>query len=247
MVLLAQISDLHIDGGEERTARAERVMGYLAALPRPVDAVLVTGDVADHGEAAEYQVARELLGGPAPVLVCPGNHDRRAGFRRVLLGDQDGGEGPVNQLHHLDGVTLALCDSTVPGQDGGYLDDETVGWLDAALAAARGRPALVAMHHPPVPVGVPFIDDIRQAGEDRLADVVHRHDHVVAVLCGHAHTAASTWFAGRQLLVAPGVASTLLLPAERPAGDILDGHAPAAIAFHLLEDGRLTTHFRVVG
>jgi 3',5'-cyclic-AMP phosphodiesterase len=248
MVLLAQISDLHIDGGEERTARAQRVMGYLAGLPRPVDAVLVTGDVADHGAAAEYQAARALLGGPAPVLVCPGNHDRRAGFRRVLLGDPGGGDGPVNQVHRLDGVTVLLCDSTVPGQDGGYLDDETIAWLDAALAAATGRPALVAMHHPPVTLGVPFVDDIRQAGGDRLAEVLRRHDQVVAVLCGHAHTAASTWFAGRQLLVAPGVASTLLLPAERPAGDILDEGAPAAIAFHLLDDqGRLTTHFRVVG
>ena len=67
------------------------------------------------------------------------------------------------------------------------------------------------------------------------------------MLCGHAHTAASTWFAGRQLLVAPGVASTLLLPAERLAGGVLDEGAPAAIAFHLLEDARLTTHFRVIG
>jgi 3',5'-cyclic-AMP phosphodiesterase len=247
MVLLAQVSDLHIDGGEERVARAERVMGYLAALPRPVDAVLVTGDIADHGAPAEYQVARELLGGPAPVLACPGNHDRRAGFRRVLLGDPSGGDGPVNQVHHLDGVTVVLCDSTVPGQDGGYLDDQTIAWLDAALAAAPDRPALVAMHHPPVPLGVPFIDGIRQAGGGRLAEVVRRHDQVVAVLCGHAHTAASTWFAGRQLLVAPGVASTLLLPGEHPGGDLLDEGAPAAIAFHLLDDGRLTTHFRVVG
>ena len=76
---------------------------------------------------------------------------------------------------------------------------------------------------------------------------MRRHQQVVAVLCGHAHTAASTWFAGRQLLVAPGVASTLLLPAERPTGDVLDGDAPPAIAFHLLDGDRLTTHFRVVG
>jgi 3',5'-cyclic-AMP phosphodiesterase len=247
MVFLAQVSDLHIDGSAARTARAQRVMGYLAALPRPVDAVLVTGDVADHGQPAEYEVARGLLAGPAPALVCPGNHDRRAGFRRVLLGDPNGGEGPVNQVRRLDGVTVLLCDSTVPGQDGGWLDDETIAWLDAALAAAPDQPALVAMHHPPLPLGVPFVDEIGQAGGDRLAEVVRRHDQVVAVLCGHAHTAASTWFAGRQLLVAPGVASTLLLPAERPAGGALDGGAPAAIAFHLLDGGRLTTHFRVVG
>ena len=43
------------------------------------------------------------------------------------------------------------------------------------------------------------------------------------------------------------MASTALLPAERPAGDVLDEGAPAAVAFHLLDDDRLTTHFRVVG
>jgi 3',5'-cyclic AMP phosphodiesterase CpdA len=70
MVILAQVSDLHIDGSEER---------YLATLPRPVDAVLVTGDVAGHG---------------APVLV--------------------------------------------------------------------------AMHHPPVSLGIPFVDAIRQGDGHRL-------------------------------------------------------------------------------
>ena len=161
MVILAQVSDLHIDGGEERGARAERVMRYLATLPRPVDAVLVTGDVADHGAVEEYQAARGLLRAPSPVLLCPGNHDQRANFRRVLLGDADGGHGPVNQVHHLDGVTVMLCDSTVPGQDGGYLADETIRWLDAALAATPHRPVLVAMHHPPVTLGIPFVDAIR--------------------------------------------------------------------------------------
>ena len=51
-VLLAQISDLHLDGSERATRRAGRVMDYLRALPHPVDAVLVTGDIADHGEEA---------------------------------------------------------------------------------------------------------------------------------------------------------------------------------------------------
>jgi 3',5'-cyclic-AMP phosphodiesterase len=168
----------------------------------------------------------------------------------VLLGDADGGDGPVNQVHHLDAVTVLLCDSTVPGQAHGYLADETVGWLDATLATAPDRPVLVAMHHPPVDLGIPLVDAIRQRDDGRrLRDVLRRHRQVVALLCGHAHTAASSLFAGRQLLVAPGVASTALLPTEQPDpdGQVLDGDAPAAIAFHLWDGGRLTTHFRVVG
>jgi 3',5'-cyclic-AMP phosphodiesterase len=67
------------------------------------------------------------------------------------------------------------------------------------------------------------------------------------VLCGHAHTAASTQFAGRHLVVAPGVVSTVMLPAERPDGPVLDGDLPASIAFHVVDGERVTTHFRVVG
>ena len=66
----------------------------------------------------------------------------------------------------------------------------------------------------------------------------------VAVLCGHAHTAAATTFAGRPCHVAPGVVSTLRLPAEH-AGD-LDYHLPPAVALHVLDGDRLTTHYRVV-
>jgi 3',5'-cyclic-AMP phosphodiesterase len=218
VLLLAQVSDLHLDGGARSLARARRVMGYLADLPRPVDAVLVTGDIADHGAVAEYQAD-----GP------------------------DGDDRPVNQVRQVAGLTVALCDSTIPGQDDGWLADETIGWLDAVLDDARDGPALVAMHHPPVALGIPFVDGIRQRDGHRLEEVLRRHPQVVAVLCGHAHTAASTQFAGRHLVVAPGVVSTVMLPAERPDGPVLDSDLPASIAFHVVDGERLTTHFRVVG
>jgi 3',5'-cyclic AMP phosphodiesterase CpdA len=247
MLILAQVSDFHFDGGRRSAARAERVMGYLAALPRPVDAVLVTGDVADHGAVAEYRAAREVLRADAPVLACPGNHDRRAEFRRLLLDLPDGDERPVNQVHEVAGITVALCDSTIPGRDDGRLADETIAWLDGVLGEAPAGPALVAMHHPPVTLGIPFVDDIRQRDGRRLEEVLRRHPQVAGVLCGHAHTAASTQFAGRPLVVAPGVVSTAMLPVERPEGPVLDGDLPAAITFHVLDGGRLTSHVRVVG
>ncbi|RST25218.1 phosphodiesterase, partial [Streptomyces sp. WAC04770] len=67
-MLLAQISDLHLDGSERATRRATRTMEYLRALPRPVDALLVTGDIADHGTEAEYEEAARILSAPFPVL-----------------------------------------------------------------------------------------------------------------------------------------------------------------------------------
>lgn len=86
---------------------------------------------------------------------------------------------------------------------------------------------------------------IRQFGGKPPAALVERHPQVVAVLCGHAHTAAVTTFAGRPLLVAPGVVSTLRPPGE--GGGVADYDAPPGAAFHVLDDeGRLATRYRPV-
>jgi 3',5'-cyclic-AMP phosphodiesterase len=238
-MLLVQISDLHLDGSPQRRDRAARVMAYVNGL-RGVDAVLVSGDIADHGTPAEYEQARELLRSPHRVLTCPGNHDVREPYESVLLGRTPGG-GAVNEAHDVNGVLVAMCDSSVPGRPEGRLDEDTLAWLDRQL---DGRPALVCFHHPPVPMHQPMIDAILLTNPDPLAALLDRHPQVVAVLTGHAHTAAASTFAGRPCLVAPGVVSTLRLPAER-AGD-LDYDLPPAVALHFLEDGLLTTHFRVV-
>jgi hypothetical protein len=101
----------------------------------------------------------------------------------------------------------------------------------------------VCFHHPPVPIGHPFADRVRQFGEDGLAAVLARHRNVVALLCGTSTARRSGHSRGVPLLAAPGVASTLGLPWEGDSG--LDRDAPPALAFHLYEDGRLTTHYAV--
>jgi hypothetical protein len=58
-------------------------------------------------------------------VICPGNHDDRAAFRQYLLG-QPGSSAPINQVHAAAGAILAVCDSSVPGQNEGYLEDETL-------------------------------------------------------------------------------------------------------------------------
>jgi Icc protein len=253
MIAIAQVSDIHLDGSPERAGRARAVMDRLRGGRAPLDAILVTGDIADHGRPSEYAEARTILAAPCPVLFLPGNHDEREAFRRGLLNGRvtgaPGGPGgpaePLNQVHRVAGAVLALCDSVIPGQDGGYLADETLAWLDAVLSDDPGAPAFVCLHHYPVPLHSEPADTIRLAGEDRLAAVISRHPQVVAVLCGHAHTAAATTFAGLPLLVAPGVLSTGVTPWDVSA--TADYAAPPAVAYHILgDDGRLTTHYRAV-
>ncbi|MEV5976114.1 metallophosphoesterase [Streptomyces sp. NPDC052114] len=251
MIVIAHLSDPHIDtdDGGRSVARAQAVMDYVNGLPYDLDAVVVTGDIADHAAPAEYETARKVLESRHPTLICPGNHDGRAAFREHLLGEP-AGTAPVDRSYVTDRVVLALCDTSVPGEDHGRLTDETLTWLSGLLAdTPPDRPVLIGFHHPPVPLNTPHVDPIRQFDEHRLADLVARHPNVTAFLAGHAHTPAATTFAGRPLLVAPGVVSTLRLPWEHQNDPSHHVHRdlPPALAFHVLDDGgRLTTHYRPV-
>ncbi|NBE99648.1 phosphodiesterase [Nonomuraea sp. KC401] len=249
MIVIAHLSDIHIGATPDAVARADRVMRYLDALPQDdLDAVLVTGDIADHGLAEEYERARRVLTSRHVVLTCPGNHDVRAEYRRVLLGEPEPRPGPVNQVRRTSRAIYAMCDSSIPGENAGRLEEETIAWLEGVLEGAD-LPVFVAFHHPPVTLHSPPLDAIRLHRPQCLEALLAGRAAVPAVLTGHAHTPAATTFAGRPLLVAPGVVSTVRLPWEggTTLGNCIDYDLPPALAFHVLDDdGRMTTHYRVV-
>lgn len=247
MPVIAHLSDLHLDADARSVGRAARITDYLGALPQPVDVVLVTGDIADHGAIEEYEAAARLLMLPYPVVVLPGNHDDRAAFSKVLLDQPDADGRPINRAHRIAGMTFLLLDSTIPGRPEGALADETIAWLDGALSEVGDEPTFVCMHHPPAVLGIPVVDGIRLQDTAALAEVIGRHPQVEGVLCGHAHTAASSDFAGVPLRVAPGIVSTAVLPCESRDGSPLNFDLPPAFAFHIVDDGELVTHIRSVG
>jgi 3',5'-cyclic AMP phosphodiesterase CpdA len=250
VLVLAHISDLHLDGTARATERAERVRDRLWRLPGRVDAVLVTGDIADHGTEAEYEEAALILGlrdgeAPFPVLTCPGNHDSRGPYRKALLG-RPAVDGPVNSAHVFDDGAVLMCDSSIPGHDEGALDEETYDWIEATLDELDGTlPAVLAFHHPPAALHHPLPDSYQLGRPDRLAALMQRRPEIAGLITGHAHTPAATTFAGRPLVVGPGVTWTLRMPWE--GEQVADREAPVGLAFHVLDDqGRLTSHFRVV-
>jgi Icc protein len=243
MALLAQISDLHLDGSQRSTERAARTIDYLRSLAQPPEALLVTGDIADNAAVTEYDEAAALFKLPFPVFTAPGNHDRRSPYRTALLGEP-AGDDPINQVYESAGVSVLMCDSTIPGHDDGLLAPDTLHWIDATLAARTDAPALLAFHHPPVAVHHPKPDSYRLGGLPDLHALLARHPQVIALITGHAHTAAAATFADRPVIVGPAITWTLRMPWEGP--EIVDLDQPPGIAFHVVHQRQLVTHFRVV-
>jgi len=249
MLVIAHLSDTHFGGHPSAVERATRVVDHLLRLDPPVDAVLVTGDVADHGRPEEYAEARDVLGRlRQPVLWCPGNHDVRLEYAamRGLPGDL-----PANEAHRVDGHLFLMLDSLVDAvegvrQDHGHLTQTTLDWLDEQLSGrAPGERAFVCFHHPPVDIHIGLMDPIRLDNPDQLEAVLSRHADVVAVLVGHAHTAGTTSYAGLPLLIGGGVASTVTLDAE-PYPPVTHELGPSFAVHFIGDDGRVVTHWRTL-
>ncbi len=121
---------------------------------------------------------------------------------------------------------------------------DQLAWLDTELSQRLKTPALVAVHHPPVPVGIPFLDGIRLLDADALAEVVGAHPNVVRVLSGHVHRTITAPFAGTFLTTAPSTYRQSALDMTEP-GTMGYLDEPTSFLLHQLTDttaGACITH-----
>jgi Icc protein len=248
-LLLAQITDCHVDDRDPASAEAlaAAVDEVLGLNPLP-EALLLTGDLANHASESEYRRVAELLEPlPMPVHVVPGNHDDRAGLR-AHLGAPGTGEEPLQYAVEVGGLRVVACDTTIPGHDDGALGPERLGWLESELAAAPEQPTIVAMHHPPLRIGIPVIDELALADADRVAigEVLARHRQVEAVVAGHVHRAITASSGGCPVFVCPSSYMQLALDFS-PDAQLAIVREPRAIGLHVAVDGTVSSHVLPIG
>jgi Icc protein len=163
---LVQITDCHL--GEKVGTRLlnvdtdQSLAAVLALVKRQqprIDALLMTGDLADSGSVAAY---RRVLAATADLATTvrwlPGNHDSAATMRRVLGDDQR-----LRRHLVLGNWQIIALDSAVPGH------------------------ALICVHHPALPVDCEWIDGQMIANAADLWRELAPFGHVRVVLSGHVH------------------------------------------------------------
>jgi Icc protein len=218
------------------------VVECVRALEPSPDAVLISGDLADHALDVEYEQVRRLLAPlQAPLYVLPGNHDDRLTLRRHLAVPGDGSD-PVQYAVDLGPLRLVVLDTKRNGEERGQLDTDRLGWLEATLVAALEAPTLLALHHGPIAVGIPAFDEVGLPPADRraLATVVEGHPQVRRIVAGHTHRTISAELGGRSVLAVPSTYVQALL--DFGAKEIEISNDPPGFAVHTFVDGELISH-----
>ena len=248
--ILAQISDPHLGeppiAGVKPKKSLREVVAAIAGLPNSVDAILITGDLAEHAAPEEYRLAAKLIGAlGVPIHVLPGNHDERATMRAAfsLPGEAD---GPIDYAVDLGPLRLVVIDSTIPGEDRGGFEPGQLARLEAELASAPAQPTIVAMHQPPLATGIAEWDGVNLPASERreLAAVIERHPQVRAIVGGHLHRIAASSLAGRPVIVAPSTFVQARPNFETEKVKLRD-HCRGFL-LHVLSDGELSTQVEIV-
>jgi 3',5'-cyclic-AMP phosphodiesterase len=249
--VLAQLSDSHLRAGPDGDASAAALAATVAAvqaLDRPPDAVLVSGDLVDSGEPEQYARVRELLAPlPMPLHVLVGNHDDRALLRQAFdLPGRD--DEPIQHELRLGPLRLLCGDTVQLGTDAGCYPPERLAWLAGALAADRETPTIVALHHPPLPIGIGGLDDLGLPEVERaaLAALLAEHPQVQRVICGHVHRTVFGTVGGRPLMTCPSTYLQARLDLRVP-GDIELRPETAGFALHAWLGDELVTHVQPLG
>ena len=237
---VVQITDFHIhadpsarSGGRDTHATLAAVIAAVAA--QAPDLVLATGDLVDDASPASYARLAPLLRRlPAPVHALPGNHDDPAAMAAHLAG----GNVHVGSCVTAGAWHIALLDTLVPGAPHGHLGENKLAALNAALAAAAEPHILIALHHPPAPIGSP-LDDVGLMDAEALHAVLDRHKRVRAMVWGHNHHVHDSERGGVRRL---GTPSTCVQFDARPeAGFVRTAQPPAWRRLTLHEGGSLET------
>jgi Icc protein len=246
---LLHISDTHFVGAgrllygdvDVRARLAQLLDEHRASGARP-EAVIVTGDLCDRGEAEAYRDLRaalrplETLG--ARLIWLMGNHDDSTNFRREIL-DDPADQAPLYASCMVGGLRIISLDTSVRGYHHGSLDQTQLDWLSDQLATPAPEGTILAMHHPPIRLVQPLARTTELRDADSLAGVIRGSD-VRMILAGHLHTSSAGVFAGIPVSVASATSYSQDTNVEWGGSRGRDG-AQAVSHIHVFDDSIVAT------
>ena len=250
-MLIAQVTDIHLgfEPDSPREFNRQRLDRTLAALDPLPDMMLATGDLVDRGDVDSYARLREAFAGlPFPVHYAMGNHDIRANFAQVFpeVGFAD---GFLQYVIETEPLRIIVLDTLEEGRHGGAFCETRAAWLEQRLDEAPERRTLIVQHHPPVEVGIAWMNtDPAEPWVHRLAACLEGRDNIAGVICGHIHRAIVTRWAGMTVATCPSTAPQVALELKPIDPGVADGRPlivadPPAYALHWWNGRELISHF----
>lgn len=257
-MLIAQITDIHLgfdpdNPVEFNRKRLDQVLRHLNDGPNRPDLLIATGDLTEHGDAASYKrLANALSVCSFPVHMCLGNHDIRANFR-AQFPEVPVENGFVQYALEIGDIRILMLDTLEEGRHGGAYCETRAEWLRATLAQDRDTPTIIVMHHPPVEVGIAWMNTHpEEQWVGNFTRAIEDVANIKGIICGHVHRSITVPWRGTAVAIcsstAPQVALDLNpIDPEKPDNRPMIIADQPAYALHFWNGRELVSHFDSAG
>lgn len=193
----------------------------------------MTGDLIQDDSRAAYDRFCELMSVlDLPVYCVPGNHDVRALMRDALSRE------PFHYCAslQLDNWLITGIDSCLEGDASGRIDDDEMNRLAKILEATDAEHVLICLHHPPLPVGSKWLDQVGLKNGDEFLRMIAQPGNVRAAIFGHVHQAFSESYESIRIIGTPSTCRQFKTGSDEFA---LDDQPPGYRRLTLHADGSM--------
>jgi len=211
------------------------VLDHIQASGWDADMVAMTGDLIQDDSREAYERFREaMLPLGLPVYCVPGNHDIRDMMKDALAGPE---------FHYCDSVAngawlITGIDSCIDDDAAGRIDDHEMERLEAVLEETEAEHVLICLHHPPLPVGSKWLDQVGLKNGEEFLRLIARTGKVRAAIFGHVHQAFEGSYESIQIIGTPSTCRQFKVASDEFA---LDNNPPAYRRVSLHSDGTVDT------
>lgn len=168
------------------------------------DLLVITGDLSDGGTAKDYrqlhQIICGLVGEKQPVLITPGNHDRKDQLREGWLLESPS-LAPWNDVYETEDTLVISLDSSREGDPNGVIDEQQVQWLKDITSGKQGKQIILMTHHHLDPKQAEILPAKTAPSFGEVLEQIAP----VCVLTGHTHYPAQGRIGEIPYYTAPGM------------------------------------------
>lgn len=201
---LIQISDLHIGTADELPFEVDVRANFLKMLrsiqQENYDLLVISGDLCyDEGDPAIYiWIKAQLEAENIPYVVLSGNHDDTNLLAEAFGLNEYNQHGQLYYAGKEEEPPLLFLDSGC-----GRIQAHQLSYIDNYLRKHQ-QPITIFMHHPPLPMGVPYMDNNHalQNGAELVA-LLTAHSYPVHIFTGHYHVDKSLQHKNLSIYITP--------------------------------------------
>lgn len=154
------------------------------------DFFIVSGDLIHEGNSEDYRDLKSIINEKedefgVPFFVCLGNHDDREAFWAGYKNEANRNSEYYYSVM-VPGLRLIFLDSKQGTDEGGFISEEQLNWLNNELKNFPQETTLIVVHHPLLCRPLDFMAYSVLQNTNELLRVIEGSD-VRAILSGHIH------------------------------------------------------------